>query len=144
MTNQRAVSDSFRIGRDDIYTCLYLFFNQSGRIPVVHANRCINMYYNRLYHPSRNINHLFRKSVNRYSARFTLFYPVISIKLHNFVFVNISLAERSSLFHNILSFYSPYQSIEIIHRKCLSAPFLPVAGRLRFPWADSVCRYISS
>ena len=73
MTNQRAVSDSFRIGRDDIYTCLYLFFNQSGRIPVVHANRCINMYYNRLYHPSRNINHLFRKSVNRYSARFTLF-----------------------------------------------------------------------
>ncbi|WP_416993768.1 hypothetical protein, partial [Alistipes putredinis] len=69
---------------------------------------------------------------------------VISIKLHNFVFVNISLAERSSLFHNILSFYSPYQSIEIIHRKCLSAPFLPVAGRLRFPWADSVCRYISS
>lgn len=73
MTNQRAVSDSFRIGRDDIYTCLYLFFNQSGRMPVVHANRCINMYYNRLYHPSRNINHLFRKSVKRYSARFTLF-----------------------------------------------------------------------
>ena len=31
------------------------------------------MYYNRLYHPSRNINHLFRKSVKRYSARFTPF-----------------------------------------------------------------------
>ena len=30
-----------------------------------------------------------------------LFRSVISIKLHNFVFVNISLAERSSLFHNI-------------------------------------------
>ena len=96
MTNQRAVSDSFRIGRDDIYTCLYLFFNQSGRIPVVHANRCINMYYNRLY------NIVGEKPCGEFSSRkFHPFYTVISIKLHNFVFVNISLAERSSLFHNI-------------------------------------------
>ena len=51
---------------------MFIIF-QSGLIPLVHANRGINMYYNRLYHPSRNINHLFRKSVKRYSARFTLF-----------------------------------------------------------------------
>jgi len=51
---------------------MFIIF-QSGLIPLVHANRGINMYYNRLYHPSRNINHLFRKSVKRYSARFTPF-----------------------------------------------------------------------
>ena len=33
--------------------------------------------------------------------KFHPFYAVISIKLHNFALVNISLAERSSLFHNI-------------------------------------------
>ena len=113
---------------------------------------CITIVY---IYPRRNINHLFRKSVKRYSAHFTLFlsareramdlishnslennrrlhsedclfaqhlldkstsakfgrrkfypfYVVISIKLHNFAFVTISLAERSSLSHNIFSFF---------------------------------------
>lgn len=127
----------------------------------------------------RNTNHLFRKSVKRYSARFTLFlsareramdiigynylktmqnlhselfacttfvgqksfgefgrrkfHPVlvvISIKLHNFAFVNISLAERSSLSHNTLSFFPPSRSVGIVRRKCLCTSFLPVAGCL--------------
>ena len=59
---------------------MFIIF-QSGLIPLVHANRGINMYYNRLYHPSRNINHLFRKSVKRYSARFTPFFPLNYITL---------------------------------------------------------------
>ena len=134
---------------------------------------CITVVYVYL---RRNTNHLLRKSVKRYSARFTLFlsareramdiigynylktmqnlhsencllvgqksfgefgrrkfHPVlvvISIKLHNFAFVNISLAERSSLSHNTLSFFPPSRSVGIVRRKCLCTSFLPVAGCL--------------
>ena len=42
-------------------------------MPLVHANLYIGMYYSRLCLFRRNTNHLFRKSVKRYSARFTLF-----------------------------------------------------------------------
>jgi len=138
-------------------------------MPLVHANLYIGMYYSR-----RNTNHLFRKSVKRYSARFTLFlsareramdiigynYLKTMQNLHsencllaqhlsaknllansadeNFIRfwslfplnVNISLAERSSLSHNTLSFFPPSRSVGIVRRKCLCTSFLPVAGCL--------------
>ncbi len=48
-------------------------------MPLVHANLYIGMYYSLAcitvvyVYFRRNTNHLFRKSVKRYSARFTLF-----------------------------------------------------------------------
>lgn len=128
----------------------------------------------------RNTNHLFRKSVKRYSARFTLFlsareramdiigynylktmqnlhsencllaqhlsaknllansadenfirfwslFPLNCITLRQY---DISLAERSSLSHNTLSFFPPSRSVGIVRRKCLCTSFLPVAGCL--------------
>ena len=72
-----------------------------------------------------------QKSFGEFGRR--KFHPVlvvISIKLHNFAFVNISLAERSSLSHNTLSFFPPSRSVGIVRRKCLCTSFLPVAGCL--------------
>ncbi|MDE5709367.1 MAG: hypothetical protein K2I32_08015, partial [Alistipes sp.] len=49
--------------------------------------------------------------------KFRPFYVVISNKLHNFASINISLTERNSLLHNILSCFSFSPSTD---RNCLS------------------------